>query len=361
MTPVVIAGGGLIGMLTARYLAQAGVRVAIYDKGRLGQESSWAGGGIISPLYPWRYPDAVTALALWGQQHYEALAEELLAESGTDPEYLHSGMLMLEIDEQERQQAEGWAGRFGYQMEYLDRGGIESLQPMLGTTSEHALWMPSVGQLRNPRLVKALHRSIAKLGVEIHENSPVEDILIKEGGVVGIQLADGILTASRVVVAGGAWSGEILKQQGIELAVEPVRGQMILFRAVPGLLERIVLSGNHYLIPRADGRILAGSTLEYVGFDKEITGQGRDELVAFATELVPQLADYPIEKQWSGLRPGTRDGVPFIGQCGAIEGLYVNAGHFRNGVVTGLASARLLADQLLAKETILNPGPYRCG
>ncbi|MEN8168660.1 MAG: glycine oxidase ThiO [Pseudomonadota bacterium] len=360
MVKSIVIGGGLIGMLTARYLAQAGVRVAIYEKGEIGCESSWAGGGIISPLYPWRYDDAVTELARWGQQHYEALAEELLVETGIDPEYLHSGLLLLDIDEQERQQqqAESWAGRFGYQMEYLDRVGIKSLQPNLGETSEHALWMPTVAQMRNPRLVQALRKSIEQLGVTIHEQSPVEDILIEEGRVKGIRLADSMVPASQVVVAGGAWSGEILKRQGVELAVEPVRGQMLLFRAEPGLLKHIVLSGNHYLIPRADGRILAGSTLEYVGFDKATTEQGRDELFTFATGLLPQLADYPIEKQWSGLRPGTSDGIPYIGPCGGIEGLYVNAGHFRNGVVTGLASARLLADQLLGLEPIIAPTPY---
>lgn len=357
---VIVIGGGLLGLLSARYLAQAGATVMIYERCEIGRESSWAGGGIISPLYPWRYADAVTELARWGQEHYEGLAAELLAETGVDPEYLHSGLMLLDIDEAERQRAGLWAEKFGYQMEYLTRAGIKLLQPGLGEVSEHALWMPTVTQMRNPRLVQALRKSVESMGVTIHEHTAVEDILIEEGAVKAIQLAEGIVPATQVVVAGGAWSGEILKRQGVELAVEPVRGQMVVFKARPGLLQRIVLSGTHYLIPRADGRILAGSTLEYVGFDKGITMQGRDELLAFATSLLPKLADFPIEKQWSGLRPGTSDGIPFIGQCGDIAGLYVNAGHFRNGVVTGLASARLLADQLLGRELILDIEPYRC-
>ncbi len=360
MMDVLIIGAGLIGMLTARYLAQAGASVAIYEKGEIGRESSWAGGGIISPLYPWRYDDAVTELARWGQQRYEGLAEALKTETGIDPEYLHSGLLLLDIGEAERQQAEQWAGRFGYQLEYLGRDGIQVLQPNLGEISDHALWMPGVAQMRNPRLVQAVRSSIEQLGVTLHEHHAVDDILVEDGAVKGVSVEAGTIEASQVVVAGGAWSGEILKQQGIELAVVPVRGQMLVFNAEPGLLQRIVLSGSHYLIPRADGRILAGSTLEHVGFDKATTEQGREELLAFATATLPQLADFQIEKQWSGLRPGTSDGVPFIGQCGAIEGLYVNAGHFRNGVVTGLASARLMADQLLGRPPILDPVPYRC-
>jgi glycine oxidase len=360
LNEIQIIGGGLIGMLSARYLAQAGASVAIYEKGEIGRESSWAGGGIISPLYPWRYAAAVTELARWGQQHYEALADELLAETGIDPQYLHSGLLLLDIDEQERVQAEQWAQHFGYQLESLDQADIQTLQPNLGETSEHALWMPTVAQMRNPRLVQALRKSIEQLGVEIHEHAEVEDILIEAGTVKAIRVAGSTLPISQLVVAGGAWSGEILRRQGIELPVTPVRGQMLVFRAEPGLLQHIVLSGTHYLIPRADGRILAGSTLEYVDFDKSTTEQGREELLVFAAALLPQLADYPIEKQWSGLRPGTSNGIPFIGQCGDIAGLYVNAGHFRNGVVTGLASARLLADQLLGRELILDAEPYRC-
>ena len=360
MSDVTIIGGGLIGLLTARYLIQGGASVAIYEKGNVGRESSWAGGGIISPLYPWRYTEPVTELAYWGQQQYEALAAELFSETDIDPEYRHSGLLLLDIDGQERDKAECWAGKFGYQISYLDREEVKSLQANLGEVSEHALWMPSVGQMRNPRLVKAVHKSVEQLGVKVHEQTPVDDIVITKGAVTAIRAGNQLVPTSTVVVAGGAWSAEILKPQGIELAVSPVRGQMLLFRAEPDILKRIVLSGNHYLIPRADGRILAGSTLEHVGFDKATTEQGREELYAFATKLLPQLADYPIEKQWSGLRPGTSDGVPFIGQCGTIEGLYVNAGHFRNGVVTGLASARLMADQLLKLPPILDPSPYSC-
>lgn len=360
MSVTTVIGGGLIGMLTARYLAQAGHKVAIYEKGGIGRESSWAGGGIISPLYPWRYADAVTELSRWGQQRYEALAAELKAETGIDPEYHVSGLLLLDVDEAEQAEALGWAERFGYRMEGLGRDDLYALQGNLGKVSEHALWMPDVAQMRNPRLVKAVRASIEQLGVELHEHSPVQDLVVENGAITAIRLEDRVVPTTQLVVAGGAWSGEILKRLGLELAVTPVRGQMLLFRAQPGVLERIVLSGNHYLIPRADGRILAGSTLEYVGFDKSATEQGREELYRFATALLPQLADCPIEMQWAGLRPGTVDGVPFIGPCPAVSGLYLNAGHFRNGVVTGLASARLLADLMMGKAPILDAGPYRC-
>ncbi len=228
MESIIVIGGGLIGMLTARYLAQAGASVVIYEKGETGRESSWAGGGIISPLYPWRYSDPVTELARWGQQRYEAVAAELKAETGIDPEYLHSGLLLLDIDEPERDQAEHWAARFGYHLEYLNRPAIQALQPDLGETSEHAIWMPDVAQMRNPRLARAVRRSIEQLGVVIHEYAEVERIVVEAQHVKGIQLADGMVEADRVVVAGGAWSGGLLKGLGLDIPVEPVRGQMLL-------------------------------------------------------------------------------------------------------------------------------------
>jgi glycine oxidase len=161
-----------------------------------------------------------------------------------------------------------------------------------------------------------------------------------------------------VVVAGGAWSGELLKTAGVSLPMAPVRGQMLLFRAAPGLLKRMVMRHYRYLIPRRDGRILAGSTLEQVGFDKATTRSAAEKLHRAALELVPALEDCPVEHHWTGLRPGNLSGVPYIGEHPAWKGLYVSTGHYRNGVVLAPASARLLADMALSRPHSLDPAPY---
>ncbi len=353
-----IVGGGLIGLLTARELQKRGVDVAVVERGIIGGESSWAGGGILSPLYPWRYDDAVTQLARWSQQHYPQLASQLLTESGIDPEYQQNGLLIL--DTEDRQQACTWAAHWQQPLEVVTTDTIRALEPALGDAPQQAVWLPRVGQMRNPRLVQALRKSLENSGVPLMEHTAVTSLKVCDNRIAGVYTPGGGISARRVVIAGGAWSAGLLEDTGLSLPVRPVRGQMILFRARPGVVQRIVLSRNRYVIPRRDGRVLVGSTLEEVGFDKTTTEAALDALRVEAFRLIPALAQYPVEHHWAGLRPGSPDGIPYITSHPVIDGLYINTGHFRNGVVLGLASAHLLADILLEHACDdLDQTPYR--
>lgn len=357
MADCIVIGGGVIGMLSAYELGRAGVAVTLLERGECGREASWAGGGILSPLYPWCYPAAVGALAAWSQERYRDLAEELRQASGIDPEWTQSGMLILDADAPAA--AKDWAVRYGARVEVLQGSAVAECEPALAEgVASSAVWLPEVAQVRNPRLMKALKASLPALGVKIREHTKVRGLLVRGGGVMGVETDAERIAAERVVVAAGAWSGELLAQLGIGLDVAPVRGQMILFQAQPGLLKHIVLYKKRYLIPRRDGRVLAGSTLEYVGFDKSTTVEALDDLRRAALDLVSALGQFGIEAQWAGLRPGSPTGVPFIGEHAQVQGLFVNAGHFRNGLVLAPASARLLADLMLGRAPILNPQPY---
>ncbi len=353
----IIIGGGAIGMMQARELAQAGVEVTLIEKGLCGQEASWAGGGIISPLYPWRYSDPVTALASWSQGYYGNLVESLEAESGIDPELSRHGLLMLSLEDQA--EALKWAEQHKSWVDPIEKDEIYRLEPNLREGLKEALWMPQVSSVRNPRLTQALYQSLKnEPAVTILEEQAVLGVIIASGKVTGVKTREGAIEADNVVITAGAWSGGLLEPLGITLPVEPVRGQMILFKAKPGIVNRVVLCDGKYIIPRRDGRVLAGSTLEYVGFDKQTTEQAKQQLADVAIDMCPALADAQIEHHWAGLRPASPEGIPFIGAVPEVDNLFVNAGHFRNGLVLAPASVRLMTALMLGQKTPIDPEPY---
>jgi glycine oxidase len=355
MSDTLVIGGGIIGLLTARELAAAGANVTLVEMGETGRESSWAGGGIISPLYPWRYTEPVTALARWSQRVYPELCADLLDETGIDPELVRSGLLIL--DDEEQAEALAWAARQDAAMEVIDLATLKGYEPQLGPEPKTSLWMPQIDQVRNPRLAKALRRSIEKR-VEVHEHEEVVELLVEDGRARGARTRKDVIHADSLVVCTGAWTAKLLEDLGAKPAIEPVRGQIILFYATPGQINHIVLFRERYVIPRKDGRILIGSTLEHTGFIKTTTAEAKEELYRIAVEMFPLLRHTPIENHWAGLRPGSPSGVPYIGAYPGIFGLYFNAGHFRNGLVTGPASARLVADLVLARPPVMDSLPY---
>jgi glycine oxidase len=355
MSDILVIGGGIIGLLTARELVQAGAKVTLVEMGETGREASWAGGGIISPLYPWRYLDSVTALASWSQHIYPSLCTELHDETGIDPELTRNGLLILDMEELD--QALAWAGRHQAEIEILDAERLHADEPDLGPRPARSMLMPAIAQVRNPRLVKSARRALEGR-IVLREQEEVLELLVEQGRVRGVRTDKGEIQADQVVICAGAWTAKLLEQLGSQPEIEPVRGQMILFLARPGEISHITLYRDRYVIPRRDGHILIGSTMERTGFVKATTAEAKEELYRSAVELFPILKRTPIENHWSGLRPGSPSGVPYIGAYPAIEGIYLNAGHFRNGVVTGPASARLMADLVLGREPILDPAPY---
>lgn len=354
---VLVVGGGVIGLLSAYQLADAGLEVQVLDQRDVGREASWAGGGIVSPLYPWRYSPAVTALAHWSQDFYPQLGARLLAESGIDPEVHVTGLYWLDLEDEG--EALVWAKQEGRPLTAVDIQSVYRAVPPLGPGFSHAVYMPGVANVRNPRLLKSLREALQRMpNVTLLENAKATGFVREAERVVGVSTESGELRADRVVVAAGAWSGGLLASLGLQLPVKPMKGEMILFKCAEDFLPRMVLAKGRYAIPRRDGHILVGSTLEDVGFDKTPTQEALDSLRASAIELLPALADAEVVMHWAGLRPGSPEGIPYIGPVPGFEGLWLNCGHFRNGLVLAPASCQLLADLLLGREPIIDPAPY---
>ncbi|MDU9413334.1 glycine oxidase ThiO [Pseudomonas sp. zfem005] len=356
MVSVLIVGGGAIGLLTALELAET-EHVVLVERQRAGRESSWAGGGIVSPLYPWRYSDAVTALAHWSQDFYPPLGQELLQKTGTDPEVHVTGLYWLDLDDEA--QALAWAAERNRPVSRVAISSVKAAVPTLAEGYSTAIHMADVANVRNPRLTRALREALLQLpNVTLREDCAVDGFIREEGQVVGVRTAQGDIRADRVVLCAGAWSGELLATLGLDLPVEPVKGQMILFKCAEDFLPSMVLAKGRYAIPRRDGHILVGSTLEHEGFDKTPTESALESLRASAIEMLPALADAEVVGHWAGLRPGSPDGIPFIGPVPGFDGLWLNCGHYRNGLVLAPASCRLLTDLMLGREPIVDPAPY---
>lgn len=360
MNECLVVGGGVVGMLTALELANNSLNVTLIEREAVGQESSWAGGGILSPLYPWRYPPAVRQLASWSQQHFPLFFEKLHLSTELDPEFTRNGLLIMEPNDTERAQL--WADQYQQELYFLNAAQTLEIEPKISKLlPTPSIWLPQVGQVRNPRLSKALKVALVEHPrIRLREKIDISGLQIQNNRVTGVKTSsNGLLSADLVVICAGAWSAILLQETGFQPKIKPVRGQMLMFKANPNLLSRIVLANGHYLIPRRDGRILAGSTMEETGFDKSTTEDARQEIFNAAISIIPTLKQYPIEKHWAGLRPGSPSGIPYIGEHPFVKGLFLNTGHFRNGVVMSLGSARLLADLLLERdEPIIDPTPY---
>ncbi|SIO07914.1 glycine oxidase [Sulfurivirga caldicuralii] len=348
---VLIIGGGISGLMSAWFLQQAGRQVTLIERHVCGREASWAGGGILSPMYPWRYPDAVNVLAQHSQPQFEPLSAELAELTGIDPEYFPTGMLMLDSEQWETAQA--WCERWGYVLEVLDDRALSVFEPRLHTARKLALWMPEIASIRNPRMVKALAKAVQLKGVALMEHTPAEAI-DPSAERVRVRTPQGWLEAEDVVVTAGAWSAQLVP----ELPIEPVRGQIVAIDAPVGFLHHMVMEQDRYLIPRKDGLILVGSTVEQAGFDKRTDEAAREALLSFAYARYPELAMFEVAHHWAGLRPGNPDSIPYIGAHPAHARLWLNTGHFRNGVVTSIASAQLLRALIQVETPPFDPSPY---
>ena len=363
---VAVIGGGIIGCLTALYLHRQGARPFILERGQTGQESSWAGAGILCPIHPWLYPDSFTRLVDYSLALYPALANQLQADTGLSIQWSQCGLMIpIFADDrlQHKEKALAWSKRFGWQVECLDNRAARSAEPALAADVSEALLWPQVGQVRNPRLLQAVRKALDQSGVQIHEQAEVTGLLEDANGhVSGVRLATGKqFEADAVLLAAGSWSGELAAQVDLDLSIEPVKGQIVLLRDKPGKMHSIIKHDDAYFVPRSDGRILVGASMERVGFQRGNTDEVVSSLLAAMRRIAPGLKDAEVEQQWMGFRPGTADGLPYLGPVQKRPGLWVASGHYRNGVALAPGTAEIMSRWILGKDPELDMSDFRIG
>jgi glycine oxidase len=349
---VLIVGGGVIGLTTAYYLAGAGARVLVVDQGDFGLEASWAGAGILPPSNPLTARTPLDRLRALSTSLFPSLSADLRERTGIDNGYLRCGGLEFtsELDPSAEQE---WRGA-GVVFEAIDTVGLRRLEPNVVASPGPVYHLPDLAQLRNPRHVKALLAACQSLGVRLRPGYPVHGFEHQDHRVTSVQTLSGRLHADQFLLTAGAWSDVLLGQLGWRPGIRPVRGQIALLRCETPLIHRVLLRGPRYVVPRADGRVLVGSTEEDVGFDKRTTARAIHDLLELAYGLVPGLADAPLERCWAGLRPGSLDGLPYLGQVPGWENVFVAAGHFRAGIQLSPGTG-LVMKQLLLGEKVSMP------
>lgn len=352
----------MIGLATALKLLENGVKVRILERGRTGMESSWAGGGILSPICPWDYTDAVTRLIHYSTSLFPDWITALHKATGTDSEYHQCGMTILPpVD---IKNATAWCATHEINMQRVPFPANENhCATNDGSDNIEAVVLPGIAQIRNPRLLQALRQRVTQLGGQIVENCCVRNWKIQQNKILSIQSSQGIFAADSYIIAAGAWSRRLLGKHALGLNIQPIKGQMLLFKFDAPPLSTIIVKKNLYLIPRKDGHVLLGSTLENTGFDKRITASARQKLLKQAQSILPKLRESPVIRQWSGLRPGSPLNIPTIGRHPELINLYLNSGHYRYGVTMAPASAEILANILTgsAQQTGFDISPYQSG
>lgn len=349
---VIIVGAGVVGCSVAYHLARKGLKgILLLDRGAIGGEASGAAAGMLAPQCEATGPGPFLDFCLAARRYYERLGPELEDLTRIDIEYLDWGILYL-LDEEGDQAAEGrcrWQTELGLSVERLTPEEVRKLEPGLTREVGGALFFPGDHHVNNTELIRSLAQAARSLGVRMVEGCPVRGFLYERDRVAGVRTPDEIYTAAQIVLCAGAWSAQVGALLGRRIPVEPVRGQILYTELAEPPVRHPVWGKGGYLVPRLNGGLIVGSTVEYVGFEKGVTLDGVRRLSELALTLLPGLAQEPFTRAWAGLRPHCKDGLPLIGPLSDLDGLSIATGHFRNGILLGPFTGRVVSELILGE------------
>jgi glycine oxidase len=346
---LIVVGAGLVGLSVAREASGRGLRVTLLDRGEPGGGASRAAAGMLSPLSEASDSEAYLRFGLSSLRMYRSWVAELEERSGVEVEYRECGKLCLAHTSEEEIRLDArhqWARETGIRAEALNIQDLRANLPGVAGDTGSALLVHDDYRVSARRLSRALVQAARIEGIEVRSEARVRTIKSDGGKISGVLLENGsTLSSEKVLLAAGAWSGTI---GGIHpVPIRPVRGQMVALHPQNFTLRHTVETEEVYLVPRDDGRLLVGATVEEVGFHEGNTAGGVRRLLTAAARLFPALETSPLGEVWSGLRPATTDGHPILGRDSEVEGLYHASGHYRNGVLLAPATARCIVPLMI--------------
>ena len=349
---ILVIGGGVIGLSIARELHKAGFRkTKVIERGVCGMESSWAAAGMLGPQAEADEGDAFFDFCCESRDLFPALADQLLEETAIDIELDRTGTLSLAFndkDTDELLQRSRWQREASLEHEELSAKGVLEIEPRVSSRVQFGLYFPKDWQVENRKLLIALRRYADLNGIGVSENTKVGALIIENGVIKGVETNTGSLIADVTVLATGAWTSLIkFGDHSAPFEIKPVRGQIIVFYPKEPLFRHVIYSRRGYVVPRRDGRILAGSTAENVGYDKGVSAEAAMELSDMANEISGDFPGLEIVDHWSGLRPFSADGLPVLGPITGHDGLLIATAHYRNGILLAPLTAKMIAASMV--------------
>jgi glycine oxidase len=356
---VAIVGGGIVGSAIALEVARRKARVVVVEREQPCRQASWAAAGMLSPLAEAHAGGPFLDLLIQARERFPALVAELESLTGIGLGYRTEGALLVatkEDEEGELEQRLAWQRDLGLEVLPLTGDEARRLEPALSAEVRSALHFPGDHQIDNRLLGKALWFAASAAGAEFRLGSNARRLDLR--GRPAIELSNGdTIEAATVVIAAGSWSAQL---SGLPraLPVEPVHGQLLSLSSTPPALRHIVTDGSGYLVPRSDGRVIVGATVERTGFRSRVTASGLNRLTSVAMELVPSFADLLVDAHWSGFRPGTPDLLPILGPDPDEPRVLYATGHYRNGILLGPITGQIIAAAALGDPQPIDLQPF---
>ena len=351
---ILIIGAGVIGLSLGWKLLQAGRRVTLLEKGETAREASWVGAGMLAPVGEVHFKEeGIMRLGRESLALYPDFVAELRAFTGMEVEYRTEGMLGVSLhadDTAEMRRLFEFQLELGLNVEWLGADRIQRLEPSLTHNAVGGIFAPGDHSIDTRALNAALKAAFLKAGGELLENTPVDEVCLSEQAPHKVIAGGQEYAAETLVLAAGAWSGMIPGLQGaLRPLVRPVKGQIITLQAQPGFLTHTLRTVDVYMVPRADGRVVVGATVEEMGFNRDITVGGVFELLRGAWRALPGVYEMPLLETVVGFRPGSRDNAPLLGETD-IPGFFLATGHYRNGILNAPATAVYLSRQITGQS-----------